>query len=253
VSRDIERYARDYLDDYGFEATLVRYRRRLLLERLHEHRPDVVVEVGCGAELLYAGYLQAAAPVATWVTVEPAPAFAAQARAANLPGAVVVEGLLEAALPQVRAALPRAPDLVLCSGLLHEVADVAPVLAAMHALMDARSVLHVNVPNATSQHRRLAVAMGLVPALDSLGERNLRLQQHRVFDAPSLAATLAGAGFAVQATGGHFVKPFTHAQMQALADVLEPAVLDGLYALGRAEPDWACEIFAEARRAEPRP
>ena len=45
---------------------------------------------------------------------------------------------------------------------------------------------------------------------------------------------------------GYFLKPFTHAQMESMASVMTPEVLDGLWHLGRELPDLASEIFVDA-------
>ncbi|MCC6209309.1 MAG: methyltransferase domain-containing protein [Gammaproteobacteria bacterium] len=247
MERDIERYTEDYLAHYGFEQVLVEYRRRVVLDQLSAVRPAVVLEIGCGLELLYSHYLRHAAPVGHWVVIEPAPAFCASARQAALPGMTVVEGFLEQSVPAVIAALPRPPDRVICSGVLQEVPSSAAMLKAIHATMDGRSLLHVNVANAASLHRRLALAMNLIPALDTMSERNVLLQQHRVYDFPSLITDMESAGFSVEERGGYLVKPFTHRQMEAIAPALGDAVLDGLFELGRREPELACEIFVNAR------
>lgn len=250
MSRDIERYAENYLDQYGFEQVLVAYRRQVVLDQLMAIKPSVVLEIGCGAELQYQHYLRRSPAIERWVVVEPARAFCIKAREASLPGMTIVEGFLEESLSAVIAALPRPPDLVICSGVLQEVPSSRALLQAMRATMNGHSLLHVNVANAASFHRRLALAMGLIPALDTMSERNKLLQQHRVYDFASLTADLEQAGFAVCQTGGYLVKPFTHQQMEAIAPVLGKAVLDGLFELGKREPDLACEIFVNAKLAD---
>jgi len=249
MSRDIDRYRREYVANYGFERTLVAYRRRLLIERLLALRPQVVLEVGCGPELLYAAYLEHATPVLNWTAVEPTHAWCLQARNAALPGMSLLEGLLENIIPTVLSTLVRSPDVVICSGVLHEVPSAHTLLEAMRATMGRHSLLHVNVPNATSLHRRLALAMGLIPSLDTISARNVQLQQHRVYDFRSLSADIERAGLRIEGKGGYLVKPFTHAQMESIASLLGEAVLDGLFELGKREPDLACEIFVEARLA----
>jgi 2-polyprenyl-3-methyl-5-hydroxy-6-metoxy-1,4-benzoquinol methylase len=246
--RDIDRYSADYQAHYGFEAVLVSYRRRMLLEQLMALRPAVVLEVGCGPESLYASYLQQAAPV-NWTVIEPSSEWTRQARAAGLPGMQVVGGFVENSVREVMNKLPRAPDFVICSSVLHEVPSAEAFLAAVGAIMDHHSVLHVNVPNAHSFHRRLAVAMGLIPSVHAMSDRNTLMQQHRVYDVESLTHDLQRAGFAVQASGGYFVKPFTHEQMEGIAPSLSTQVLDGLFEFGKREPRLACEIFAHARLA----
>lgn len=248
MNRDLDRYSTDYHANYGFEEVLVDYRRRVVMEHVVALGPEVVVEVGCGPDLLYGHYLRTHRPV-DWTIVEPSRRWSAQAQAQGLPGLRMVEGFLEQSVDRVLAGLPRKPDLVICSGVLQEVPSAKEFLAALHALMGARSVLHLNVANAHSFHRRLGVAMGAIATVHSMSERNILMQQHRVYDRESLAADLRQSGFGVESSGGYLVKPFTHAQMEAVSASLGSAVMDGLYELGRREPDLACEIFVNARVA----
>jgi trans-aconitate methyltransferase len=250
VSRDIEKYAHEYMTDYGFERVMVKYRRRLVLERVRAVNPQTVIEVGCGSELLYEYYLRESAPVNMWVIVEPAPDFARQAREADLPNAIVAEGTLEASVDKLRSLFGKnAPHLIICSAVLNEVNDADALIASMASLMDGRTILHANVPNANSFHRRLALAMGLISRLTEFTERNRTLQQHRVYGAQTLVRDIERAGLRVLETGGHFIKPFTHKQMEHISSVAGEEILDGLYVLGRQHPEWSSEIFAEAKLA----
>lgn len=251
MSKDREAYRQEYLADYGFERTLVRYRAEVVLEQLARFSPAAVLEVGCGAEPLYARYLEAGGVPLRWVVAEPIAEFCANLEGRRLPGAVVVEGFVESCVPALERALDGPADLVICSGVLAEVPDVGAFLDALKRLMAPGSVLHVNAANARSLHRRLAQAMGLIGDLRTLSERNTRLQQQRVYDLDSLGAALMAAGLEIRDTGGYFVKPFTHDQMEAVAALLPSEVLDGLQALGRVEADLAAEIFVTAALSRP--
>jgi len=180
-----------------------------------------------------------------WVIIEPSQIFADHARASPLPGLHVLQGFFE----DMAAQVPHAGDLVLCSGLLHEVPDSDHLISAMRTRMGPQTVLHINVPNARSIHRQLAQAMGLIDDLKAISPRNASLQQARVYDLPDLVAQLERHGLSITATGGHLVKPFTHHQMEPLVQALGRDVMDGLYALGKRLPDLASEIFVEARIA----
>lgn len=251
MSRDISQYEQSYLGDYGFEAVMVAYRRRKLLEQLARYLPETVVEIGCGLELLYQDYLDQGGQVKQWVIVEPGERFATKARAAGLPRLSVIQAFFEDAVAQIREVLPDPPQLIVCSGVLHEVPDARRLLESIVHVMDERTLLHVNVPNACSFHRRLARSMGLIDDLRTMSERNRQLLQHRVYDQGSLVQDLQLAGLAVVESGGYFVKPFTHSQMERMMAILDEAVLEGLYRLGQEAPEWASEIYAEARKAKP--
>lgn len=84
-SRDLNSYAAEYLEDYGFERAMAHYRRKLVLERLAAARRIAVLEVGCGAELVAASFATDARGFRKWVIVEPTKALAEAGRAANLP------------------------------------------------------------------------------------------------------------------------------------------------------------------------
>lgn len=249
MTRDITQYESAYLADYGFESVMVEYRRRMLLERLRKIQPKVVVEVGCGSELLYTSYFKQAESVDCWIIVEPGQMFFESAQMQNLPNLHVIHGFYEDASAQIAQWLQRAPDLVICSSVLHEVPDAHHLLAAIAETMGEGTLLHVNVPNAMSFHRRLAKAMGLIQDLKAKSDRNQQLLQHRVYDIDSLKKAMSQAGLAVCESGGYLLKPFTHTQMEAITPVVGDKVLDGLYELGKESPEWASEIYVEARLA----
>lgn len=246
--RNISEYERAYQSDYGFESIMVFYRRKLLIERLNVYKPRTVVEIGCGSELLYKHYVDQVGSVDKWVIVEPGAHFASAARSSELPGLHVIQSFFEDAIKQVELLMPFSPDIVICSGLLHEVPDSIRLLSAIVNVMGERTILHVNVPNAASFHRQLARSMGLIQNLNTMSDRNQQLLQNRVYDRQTLTQDISDAGLSVVREGGYLVKPFTHRQMENIAPVLGDSVLDGLYQLGREIPDLASEIFVEARK-----
>jgi SAM-dependent methyltransferase len=244
----IRSYQERYGRDFEFEALLVRARQRIVRELIDRIEPRTVVEVGCGPELLFSR-IGGVKSIRRWVIVEPAEAFASIARefAASHPGLSVVHGFFEDSVDEVEALLAGPPDLILLSGVLHEVPEPDRLLLGARRLMCGSGRLHVIVPNALSLHRRLARAMGLISREDQLTERNLDLHQYRVFSPASLKALVQGCGFAVEEEGGYFLKPFTHRQMSSIREVITPEILEGLFALGRELPDLASEIHLTGR------
>lgn len=245
--RDLARYEAAYLGS-RFEAVQARYRKLMLVELLRRVQPLRVLEVGCGADTLAAHWSGAE----TFVIVEPGQGFAAGARAqtAGQAGVRVVEAGLEDAAEQLRG---QAFDLVLLSGLLHEVSDVQGLLATTLGLCGPETLVHVNVPNARSLHRLLALEMGLIRDLTETSALQKALQQPRIFTAESLDQCVTEAGFQVVEQGSYFIKPFTHAQMQSLIDsgFLTQPMLDGLFGLARHLPGAGSEIFLNARPKAP--
>lgn len=243
-------YQSAYLADYAFERIMVHYRRQFLLERLQKHRPAVVLEIGCGAELLYSEWLELGGKPERWVIVEPSPRFAELAGASGLPGLHVISNYLECATDEVNEKLQTSPDLIICSSLLHEVPSAADLLQAIAKIMGKRSLLHVNVPNSESFHRQLAKEAGLIANTKAMSDRNVNLSQNRIYDMSALKSDLAAADFEIVEDGGYFIKPFTHEQMKKVIPIVGENLLDGLYLMGKKYPDLASEIFVEAHRRE---
>jgi 2-polyprenyl-3-methyl-5-hydroxy-6-metoxy-1,4-benzoquinol methylase len=246
----IRHYQDLYVKEYGFEAAMVAARQKLLIELLGRHKPEVVLEVGCGADLLARRAAQAGLAIRRWVIVEPAEEFA-RAAAVGAPSSIemrVVRGFMEDSVTSALTACGKPPDFVIVSSLLHELPDPVAFLQSIRTLLNANSVVHLNVPNAGSFHRRLARAMGLIPAEKALTARNQALAQCRVFDLPELVALLAQAGFTVEETGGYLIKPFTHKQLESISELMTPELLEGLWRLGRELPEWASEIYVQAKR-----
>ncbi|MEO7916648.1 MAG: methyltransferase domain-containing protein [Dokdonella sp.] len=246
--RNIQSYEDAYASDYDFEAVQVRYRREAVLRSVLECKPKVVVEIGCGLEPILPHYLTSGGVgISSWVVVEPSALFAEGARTLSKhhPELVVFENVFEDVAGQLVGRYGHA-DLVICSGLLHEVGDQRALLLSIRAVMDGSSHLHVNVPNAFSLHRRLAKAMGLIDHLEQFGDRNIRLQQHRVYSLQTLLDDLHAAGLRAVSDGGIFMKPFTHLQMTEVVGLLGPEILPGLARLGQEFPELASEIYVNA-------
>jgi 2-polyprenyl-3-methyl-5-hydroxy-6-metoxy-1,4-benzoquinol methylase len=244
VSRDLGDYAVQYRS-LPFEPLQVAFRRRRVLTQVAAHAPSRLLEIGCGDAPLFLDL-----PGVTAVVIEPTPAFAVNARrlAAGRSDVSVVDDLAEhVAVESVGGPF----DMVVVSGLLHEVPDPQRLLAAVRGLCAADGVMHLNVPSSRSLHRLLAVAMGLIPDPSTESENQRTMQQHRVYDAAGLEDELTRAGFAVRDRGSIFVKPFTHAQMQRLVDedFLTPQILEGLDRLAEMLPELGSEIWVDAAPA----
>lgn len=243
MNRDLEGYSRSY-HELPFEATQLEFRRRLVLEQIARYRPASLLEVGCGMLPLFLD-LDAAVDV---TVVEPSAQFAEHARelASGWGAARVVEGFLES----TEAPLQRGGhDFIVVSSLLHEVERPECLLQALRGHCHENTVIHINVPNALSLHRLLAVEMGLIEDPFALSSTQQRMQQHSTFDLDSLVGLLESQGLEVLEKASYFIKPFTHAQMQVLCDsgFMTPSMLQGLAGLVRYLPDFGSEIYVNAR------
>jgi hypothetical protein len=242
--RDLERYQDDY-EALPFESIQLRYRRRKVLEVLARLKPASVLEVGCGLLPLFLDYDLPG----TMHVVEPAARFHANAldKAKGRNNVSVHLGTLQKVAPTLAA---QSFDCIVISSLLHEISEPGELLAAALALSSTTTTLHVNVPNAGSFHRLLALEMGLIASTHELSSTQKRMQQSSTYDVDSLSALLDRAGFNVVESGSFLLKPFTHAQMAALQEqgILTDLMLDGLYAMTRHLPGMGSEIYVNARR-----
>jgi SAM-dependent methyltransferase len=239
--RDLADYAVQYRA-LPFEPLQAGFRRRRVLAQVAVHAPQRLLEIGCGELPLFVDL-----PGVESVVIEPTPAFAENARrlATGRSGVTVVEGFAE----EVPARSLGGPfDMVVLSCVLHEVPDPQRLLAAARSCCAPRTVLHVNVPNAHSLHRLLAVAMGLIPDPATESEVQRQMQQRAVYDASGLEQELNRAGFAVRDRGSIFVKPFTHSQMQRLVDdeFMTAQMLEGLDRLTASLPTLGSELWVDA-------
>lgn len=152
----------------------------------------------------------------------------------------VVHALFEDHTPPERC------DRLLALHVLEHVDD--PVALARHlgTWLQPDGELLVVVPNRDSLHRRLAVLMGLQPALDSLSPRDHLVGHQRVYDLPGLEADLRAAGFEPFERKGFFLKTLPNGMMLDHS----PALIQALNALGDELPvEMTANIAVRARLA----
>jgi SAM-dependent methyltransferase len=248
-----DEYAARHDSALDFETVCLAARQQYNLTQVEALQPSVVLEVGCGPELLSLHAL--ARPrhrLRQWVAVEPAARWADAARAAASaePRLQVVHDYIEGAAAALGALWHDQPaaDLVIVSGVIHETAAPEALLQAAVRWLAPGGHLLVSVPNAMSFHRLLAVQMGLIEAPEVLSERNRLLGQPRVYRPEDLRETVAALGLSEVRLDGYLFKPFTHAQMALLLPSLGARGVQGLIELGRQFPMQAAEIALLARR-----
>ena len=245
ASRDLDEYSRQY-QVLAFESIQIEYRRSLVLRKIAQCKPGRLLEVGCGTRPLFTDL-----PTDMDITVvEPAKAFADHAKvlASGRSRAKVQQGFMESVDLGTTEF-----DMIILSGVLHEVPDPTSMLRAIREHCTNSTTLHVNVPNALSLHRLLAVAMGLIETPSCHSQTQRRMQQRDTpYDPQSLRNELLSSGFSVVDEGSYFIKPFTHDQMQTLVDsgFMTNAMLNGLDKLIDWLPDLGSEIWAHALRNE---
>lgn len=235
-----------YVDAYKaipFEPVQIEFRRRLVLQQVKKISPESLLEVGCGGKPLFLDL-----PVDTKVTVvEPAQEFANEALklCSGYKNVKVINDFVENIISNDSLF-----DMIVLSCVLHEVEDSKSMLLALRKFCHKGTVLHINVPNASSLHRQLAFSMGLIPTFDAKSDMQTNMQQGaKVYSMSTLLDEVRSVGFELCDSGAIFVKPFTHAQMQTLVDsgFMTSEILNGFDGLAKLIPDLGSEIWINVR------
>jgi 2-polyprenyl-3-methyl-5-hydroxy-6-metoxy-1,4-benzoquinol methylase len=240
--RNIENYQKDYLDN-PFEDQMLTFRHRKTLETMQQYPTSSILEIGCGLRPIYDYY----ADFDKLTIVEPSSTFCEQASQRAPANVEIVNDYFTAPmLPRLSARY----DLIVISSLLHELEKPDEMLADVWSLADNETVVHINVPNARSLHRQIALNMGMISELTEKSPRQIRFQQHHTYDLDSIQALVKTCGFNVIEAETFFLKPFTHGQMQSMLDagLISTDVLEGLYAVCNDLPGLGAEIMLNVRK-----
>jgi 2-polyprenyl-3-methyl-5-hydroxy-6-metoxy-1,4-benzoquinol methylase len=246
VGRYGEVYKRLIGADQSVERALVACRRQQVLRSLLRAPHGTVLEIGCALDPLFCHY----DTFTKHITIEPVPEFAAKARALaeGRKGVTLIEGFFEARVGELAA---ESFDVIVASGLLHEVASAGELLASVAKVCRRETLVHLNVPNMRSFHRLLASEMGIIENVFEPSELDRQLGHKAWFDKERLHAVVEENGFEVVEFGTYFVKPLTHSQLEAAMahEIVSPQILDGLARMIQYMPDLGAEMFADVRLA----
>lgn len=243
TNRNLVDYTHQYRE-LPFEPIQLSYRRKCVLKEIAKAQPLSLLEVGCGELPLFQDVNHS--PDLQHTVVEPSIEFYENALslAQGRSNINVIHGLIE----DFKGGEDNF-DMIVVSCVLHEINDPQTFLGAIRRLCNPTTKVHINVPNAHSLHRLLAVAMGLIPNESAQSDTQKKMQQRStVFNLTSLKEQIGRAGFSIVDSGSIFVKPFTHAQMQSLVDIgfMTTDMLNGLDHLVEYLPDLGSEIWVNA-------
>jgi len=236
--RDFKLYEEGY-EEMPFEATLVEYRRKIVIQSLLRYKHDRILEVGCGMDPLFKHFSE----YVSMTVIEPCESFYENAIGLkNNDRIEIYNGLFEDVADQLQQ---HTFDFIIVSCLLHEIPDTHKFLSKIHEISNKETTIHINVPNANSFHRILAMEMGLIESVFEFSATNAKMQQSRVFNLESLTDLLRNQKFKAEDSGSYFIKPFTHHQMEQLINtgILTREILDGLFGMTKYYPDLGSEIF----------
>ena len=241
--RNLDGYTSEYLD-LPFERILESYRRGAVINYIHQNNSKKILEVGCGVNPIFTSLDQACKVT----VIEPSKELfdIALFKSKCYKNSRVVNTILEDFESSNEF------DLIVLSSILHEVTDKKKFMEKVLSLSGTGTKIYINVPNAKSIHRLLAVCMGLIEDEFEISDTQLKMQQlSKPFTTESLSNFVQNCGFHVIDFGTIFVKPFTHKQMQSLVDsaFLNEDILNGLNKLALYLPEIGSEIWMSVKRS----
>ena len=244
MERNIQQY-QDTYDNLPFEEYQVLYRRKKVLEQINERGAHCILEIGCGNLPLYKDDQKGR----EWIIVEPGKRFYEKAKSEAPSNVYVFCDYFEDCTEKILN-LNKKIDYIVCSALLHELEKPENMLNSICNICDQDTIVHIDVPNAKSIHRLLAMEMGIIPDIYTVSQQAIKLQQQSVYDKRILRNLCEENALQVINEGSYFVKPFTHRQMQDCLDygIFDRRLLDGLDRLIRYMPEYGSEIFVECRK-----
>lgn len=237
--RNMEKYLSDF-DALPFENIQASYRKRKFFENISK-LPEInsVLEIGCGTSSIFEikkfkiNYL-----------IEPVVEFCNRlSKRTSISDIVICNDFLE------DSNLQSTFDLVVISCVLHEVPNPDKFIRKAISYLGSNGYIYIDVPNAKSFHRYLAVSTGHLKSIYDVSTTQRHMQQSaHVFTTETLRSYLEGHGLQVLESGGYFIKPFHHQRMQVLVDqnIITKVDLDGFFDLGESLGEFGSEIYALA-------
>jgi len=226
-----------------FETTLIEYRRKIVIQNLLRHKHERILEIGCGKDPIFRHFQD----FSSMTIIEPCESFYNNAVSIKDNDRIeIYKDLFENVADTLQQ---QSFDFIIISCLLHEIPDTHKFLGKISQISGKETIIHINVPNANSFHRVLAMEMGLIDSVFEFSPTNIKMQQSRVFNLESLTDLLSAQKFTILESGSYFIKPFTHRQMQQLMDsgILTEEILDGLFGMTKYYPDLGSEIYVNCK------
>ena len=247
--RDLQDYTEKYVNK-AFEDTMVKIRKKIVTENCSKYPHENIVEIGCGMSPLFVDFED----FGQMIIVEPGDFFASNARQLaeerRMSDRVTIIHDFAENVDWNVVNKPRNIDIVLVSSLLHEVDDPQKLLVQIKKLCSKDTIVHINVPNAKSLHRLIAVSAGMIADEHDRSKEQIIMQSSRTYDMGLLQEEIAKAGFYAVDEGSYFLKPFTHQQMKDCIDngIIDAAVMKGLERVIRFFPNSGAEIYVNMKR-----
>ncbi len=239
ITRDIEKYAKDYLDD-EFEFVMSKYRKNMLVEMLKKYKPKNIVDIGPAYNYLFNDYKD----FDTYIIVEPSKIMCD--RIVPQKGVRIINDFLE----NVDNSEFKNIDFVIASGMIHEVENPEKFLEKIHSICTKDTIVHVLAPNSNSFHLIFAKEAGMIKEIGEITDYSQKMQRLRTFNINSLEKLINDCGFETVEKGSFYFKFFNQSKMTKCIKekMLTDDLLDALVKLGGgAMRDYSAEIWVNGR------
>ena len=243
--RDIADYTQKYYKEPG-EHYQALYRKKLILDVMKKYSHSSILEIGCGLDPLFTHF----GDYQKMTVVEPSRDFYENAveLSKEKKNVLCLKGFFGECVKASKLHKGE-NDYIILSSLLHELEDPKEILYDIWKICMKDTVVHINVPNAKSIHRLLAVEMGVIDSIYQLSEQQIDMQRYHVFDIEKLSKMVSDCGFEIIEKGSYYPKFFSGSQMDKILqnNIVSEKIFDGLYGLGKYLNEYGSEIYVNVR------
>ncbi len=223
-----------------FESTLHYYRYQKILEVIHSHPHQRILELGSGPipfNLKFSDFEKL-------TVVEPGKSYFKQAQKLGESDHRItfINDFFENVADQLAK---ESFDFIIIGGFLHEISNPDEVLQKLKKICGTHTVVHSYVPNARSFHRLLALESGIIESIYQMSKNDVIFDRKNIFDQKSFHELFAKNGYDCIETGSYFIKPFTNMQMHELIlnNIVGEEIIGGLDKMIRYLPEMGVELF----------
>lgn len=243
--RKINKYEEDYIDKTNLaneyeQKYQVKYRQQVVNTQLELYSPNVVLEVGCGLD---SQFFHLKRIPSKYIIVEPGERFYKEVKDRISSASVIMYNEM---LENCKDELKKYKfDFIIIGSLLHEIEEVSQFLEIVKEIAGKDTIIHINVPNANSFHRLLAVESGLIENPKIMSQRNIAMQQNHIWNLDDLCQIVSQNKGIILDKGSYAFKPFSHKQMMQLVtnNIISEQVLDGFNKCSQYFQEYGSEIF----------
>jgi len=228
---NLNRIARSYSEDQGFESVLMKYK---IIEISSFVEGETMLDIGCGVGTLTKAL---AGNFKSVLGIDGSSLKIRKAKEKNHAKNIKYElSLFEDYKWNTKL------DFIVCTNVLEHVDNALTFLIQIKKILSRNGLVVMTVPNVLGLHKRIGKAMGLIDDYHKLTQADLEKGHKRMYDMSILENDFIGAGFRVKHLGGILLKPLSHKQMETW----DSKIVDALYEVGKELPEYCSSLLIAA-------